>query len=113
MASAERLGMAESWFDGDFSRLLRAKLPKVKVSTLRSVQHHGSDALALEGRSAETRLARMLGRSKVEKALVWRAREENAVYLVSTRGPLGKAPEPAEFEVHAEARADVAKGEGA
>ena len=106
VATAQRLGMAESWFDGDLARLLRARLPRVQWSTLSSLNHLGAEALSAEGRPLEKRLTRLLGSAREGRALVWRAPGENAVYLLTTEGPRGKAPDPSCFQV--QGRAEVA-----
>jgi hypothetical protein len=99
VASAQRLGMAESWFDGDLGRLLRSRLPRVRWASLVSAPHLGVEALSAAGPLKEKRLTRLFGTSREARALVWRATDENAVYLLTTEGPRGLAPDPSSFEV--------------
>ncbi len=106
VATAQRLGMAESWFDGDLARLLRSKLPRVQWSSVASLSHLGAEALSAEGRPMQRRLTRFFGSAREGRALVWRVTGENAVYLVTTEGPRGQAPDPRCFEV--QGRVDVA-----
>jgi hypothetical protein len=103
VATVQRLGMAESWFDGDLARLLRARLPRVQWSAGTRLSHLGVEALSAEGRPFEKRLTRLFGSPREGRALVWRATAENAVYLLTTEGPRGKAPDPSCFEVHGRA----------
>lgn len=95
--SARRLGMAASWFGGDFAQLLAAKVDGVEHGPLEAVSLNGREAHASRGRCIEKRWVRIVGRGREERALLWSAPEENAVYLLRSEGPIGAARDPRDF----------------
>ncbi len=95
--SARRLGMAETWFRGDYARLLAMKASGVKHGALQVVDLGGREAYAAQGRCDEKRWVRLLGRAREERALLWSAPEENAIYLLRSEGPAGSVLDPLEF----------------
>jgi hypothetical protein len=95
--SAQRLGMAGTWFDGDFAGLLAAKAPGVDHGPLQAVRVDGREAHACRGRCLEQRWVRLLGRAREERALLWSAPEQNAIQLLRSEGPSGRVIEPQEF----------------
>jgi hypothetical protein len=57
----------------------------------------GREAYAAQGRCDEKRWVRLLGRAREERALLWSAPEENAIYLLRSEGPAGSVLDPLEF----------------
>lgn len=99
--SARRLGMAAAWFRGDFAQLLAAKVEGVEHGPLEAVSLNGREAYVSRGRCTEKRWVRLLGRGREQRALLWSAPEENAVYLLRSEGPVGAALDPRDFAVAA------------
>ena len=95
--SARRLGMAAAWFRGDFAQLLAAKVEGVEHGPLEAVSLNGREAHASRGRCIEKRWVRLFGRGREERALLWSAPDENAIYLLRSEGPVGAALDPRDF----------------
>jgi hypothetical protein len=95
--SARRLGMAGSWFGGDYARLLATKAAGVDHGALQVVDLDGTQAYTAQGRCDEKRWVRLLGRAREERALLWSAPDENAIYLLRSEGPAGSVLDPREF----------------
>ena len=95
--SARRLGMAATWFRGDFARLLAEKAPGVSFGVLQACELGDYSGFVATGKGADARWVRLVGRAREERALVFRAEDENAIYLYQSEGPVGRALAPQSF----------------
>ena len=91
-----RRGMAASWFDGDAAALLDASTPDGVAAAPAVGGPPG--AVAAAGREPARPWARLSGKGRHRRDLLWHDAEQNAVLGVTVRGPRRvELPDPVSF----------------
>jgi hypothetical protein len=83
-ASVWRLGMAESWYDGDAEAFIRSRESANRFARFSVVRHAGHEATLAEGVTGAPLIQRALGLVRARRVLVWACEARNALYAVAT-----------------------------
>ena len=99
LASVERLGMVESWYNGDARALIQSRNPGSRFSSFSSARYAGHEATLAEGIEPGPLAKRALGLLRERRVLVFRCERQNALYALSTSSRKGERIEPQELRV--------------
>ncbi len=97
-AAIRRRGMADVWDAGDHEKLLRRQEPDAAFE-FGPAQYHGAPATMGLSLEPGKRYARLMGKLRDRRDLVWSSPAENAVYQITTLSKSGRPVEPTAFEV--------------
>lgn len=93
-----RRGMASTWFDGDAAALLDASTPAGFGPSASTKRPDGNAAVGGAGREPARPWARLAGKARHRRDLLWHDGAANAVLGVTVRGPRRRPlPEPLTF----------------
>lgn len=96
-ATIRRLAMAESWYeDPEHFYLRRGNITDLRLQPARFAGH---DATAASGIEKGPPLKRFLGWLRQRHDLLWRCRQDNAIYHILTLAPASDPGNPQQFQV--------------
>jgi hypothetical protein len=96
-ASVRRMGMAESWYNGNAEALIKSRETGSRLTSFGSTSYAGHDATLARGSESGPLAKRALGLLYERRVLLWKCAERNALYAVSTSSPKSAPLEPEAF----------------
>lgn len=97
-ATVQRLGMAGTWFSGDFQAYLQGQEPHRDFS-FKQTDYRGHRAMTAEAEDETRLLFRLLKRSRARSELLWMCEPLNALFRVTSKGPPDKIVRPWDLKV--------------